>query len=96
MSSLAHLKRLADSVDRDKAGYIQFRLLNIIPDTSIVMRDGNSDKGVIRCELYLYQVDTTERPAFRLTTADGEYYNRYRDALSRLWNDSEVLKKPEL
>ena len=45
MSSLMHLKQLADSVDRNKAKYVQFRLLSTAPDSSIVMRDGNSDKG---------------------------------------------------
>jgi hypothetical protein len=53
------------------------------------MRDGNRDTGEIRCELHLYQTGVVERPAFRLTPVDGGY-RLYRDALERLWADSET------
>lgn len=95
MASLAHLKQLSDSVDRNKAEFVQFRLLNTIPYSSIVMRDGNTEKGIIRCELYLYQADTSKRPAFILTPNDGKCFNQYRDIIDRLWIDSQSQKKPE-
>jgi hypothetical protein len=93
MSSLQHLRQLVDSAGDSELGSVQFRLLKTIPDASIVMRDGNRDTGEIRCELYLYQTDVSERPAFRLIPADGADYYRYRGAVERLWSDSEP---PEL
>jgi hypothetical protein len=89
MSSLQHLQQLIDSVRDSKGGSIQVRLLTTIPGTSIVMRDGHRDIGVIRCELYLYQADVSQRPAFRLTPANGTDYHRRRDAAERLWEDSQ-------
>jgi hypothetical protein len=88
LSSLHHLQQLVDSVSDSTIGSVQFKLLSTIPDASIVMCDGNRDSGEIRCELFLYQADVSERPAFRLTPADGIIYHRYRDAVERLWSDS--------
>jgi len=89
-ATMLHLNQLVGSADSSKGGSIQFRLLTSIPNMSFVMRDGNRINGEIRCELYLYQTDTTERPAFRLTPDDEIIYRRYRDSIERLWSDSKV------
>lgn len=88
-SSLSYLQQLMDSVSSSNSGTVQVRLLRTIPNASIAMRDGNRDTGEIRYELYLYQTDVAGRPAFRLTPPDGEIYRRFRDAIERLWNDSQ-------
>lgn len=85
-ATLAHLDQLVGSVGN--GGSIEYRLLTTMPNMSFVMIDGNKTNGEIRCELYLYQTDITERPVFRLTPADKTVYQRYRDSLERLWRDS--------
>lgn len=88
LSSLGYIKELKESLGDSGGDFIQVRLLRAIPEAGIVMRDGNRDTGEIRCELYLYQTDVSERPAFRLTPGDGATYHRYRDVIERMWNDS--------
>ena len=88
-ASLNHIHHIKESVGESKRGFVQYRLLRTVPDTSIVMRNGDSNDGVIRCELYLYQTDTTGRPAFRITPSDGMVYQSIRDAAERLWSDSQ-------
>lgn len=85
-ATLSHLNSLVGSVGN--GGSIQYRLLTTMPNMSFVMVDGNKTNGEIRCELYLYQTDITERPVFRLTPADETVYQRYKDSLERLWRDS--------
>jgi hypothetical protein len=88
-ASLNHIHQIKESVGEGKREFVQYGLLRTVPDTSIVMRNGNNNDGVIRCELYLYQTDTTGRPAFRITPSDGMVYQSIRDAAERLWRDSQ-------
>jgi hypothetical protein len=87
-ATLTVLQQLKDSA-KDTKGSIQFRLLQIIPTSSVVVRDGNRGMGVLRCELYLYRADVNQRPVFRLTPANGIDYLRHRDAAEQLWKDSD-------
>jgi hypothetical protein len=91
LGALNHLGLLVDvtPMGHTKQGSIEIRLLQTIPNVSIVMRDYDRDIGEIRCELHIYKTDTTERPSFRLIPSDEEIYRRYRDAIERLWNDSK-------
>ena len=88
-SSLNHLQQLKDSVSDNRQASVQFRLLRAIPNMGIVVRDGNRSIGVIRCELYTYKSDASNRPTLRLTPTHGEIYNRYLDTAERLWDDSQ-------
>jgi hypothetical protein len=91
LGALNHLALLEGitSTGHVQQGSIEVRLLQAIPNISIVMRDSDRAIGEIRCELHIYKTDTTERPSFRLTPDDEEIYRRYRDAIDRLWNDSK-------
>jgi hypothetical protein len=88
VASLAHLAELVETIHGSKNGAMQYRLMNNTPGASAVMRDGNSDQGVIRSELHLYHTDTTGRLTYSLTPDDGEVYSFYRDALEQMWNNA--------
>jgi len=91
-STLHHLRQMGNlkSLANHKAGSLQVKLANTILGASIVMNDSTTKAGEITCELHLFHVGATERPAFRLTPTDGPVYSRFRDSIEALWTASEL------
>lgn len=87
-ATLIYLSNMAESINSNNGGGIEYRFLNSVIGASILVRDGCSRYGEIRYEINLYQTDITERPMIVLQESDGKFYNTFYNSTEKLWSEA--------
>lgn len=85
LRTLGELKRATNGnleVRTTKAG-LKFGLNYLDPDTT---------RAVLYVQLYSFRLPGESRPMFRLTPADGTWFDCYRDQAESLWRDADPVE----
>jgi hypothetical protein len=85
LRKLERLKKLTD-------GRLQVRITRSALKFGLNFVDVTKPSATLYIQLYSYRLPGESRPMFRLTAADGEWFQCYRDQAEALWDDAAVFE----
>jgi hypothetical protein len=89
-TEISHSLHKLKSLKTQTGGDLEVRTTRSALKFGVNFVDSTKASAILYVQLYSYRLPGESRPMFRLTAADGEWFECFRDQAETLWEEAQV------
>jgi hypothetical protein len=91
-TEISHSLRKLKNLKVQTGGDLEVRTTRSALKFGLNFIDSTKSSAILHVQLYSYRLPGESRPMFRLTAADGEWFECFRNQAETLWQDAQVYE----